>query len=67
MISIILNGQPRELEEDLDLKELIEHFTLPDKRIAIELNNNVIKRAEWASVKLKEGDKLEVVQYVVGG
>ena len=67
MISIILNGQPRELEEDLDLKELIEHFTLPDKRIAIELNNNVIKRAEWASVKLKEGDKLEVVHFVGGG
>lgn len=67
MITIILNGEPRKLAEELDLESLIEHFSLPHKRIAVELNNNVISRSEWGAVKVNDGDKLEVVHFVGGG
>lgn len=67
MITIIINGEPRELAEDLDLESLIEHLSLPHKLIAVELNNNVISRSEWAAVKVNDGDKLEVVHFVGGG
>lgn len=67
MITIILNGEQRKLAEELDLESLIEHFSLPDKRIAVELNNKVIRRGEWGTVKVNDGDKLEVVHFVGGG
>lgn len=67
MITIILNGERRELAKGLDLESLIEHFHLPKKRVAVELNNSVIKRAEWATVNVNDGDKLEVVHFVGGG
>jgi thiamine biosynthesis protein ThiS len=40
---------------------------LPRQRIAIELNNNVIRRSAWAETVVRDYDKIEVVHFVGGG
>ena len=67
MITIYLNGEAREIPAETDLVQLLEVFSLPSKRIAIELNNNVIRRSDWPATIIHEGDKLEVVHFVGGG
>ena len=67
MITITLNGEPRELDRETVLDELIDIFAMPKKRVAVELNQDVVRRNEWQNTLVKDGDKLEVVHLVGGG
>jgi thiamine biosynthesis protein ThiS len=67
VISVTLNGEKRQVPEEIDLENVIDLFSLPHQRVAIELNKTVIRRAEWPHTNLKEGDVLEVVHFVGGG
>ena len=64
---IHLNGEIREVPTDMDLDRLLELFSLPKQRIAIELNSTVIRRADWPKTPVRDGDKIEVVHFVGGG
>jgi sulfur carrier protein len=65
--SIQLNGEPYSIGRDARLVALIEKLNLRRGRIAIELNQSVIPKAEWASISLKPGDQVEIVNFVGGG
>jgi len=65
--SIRLNGEPYTIDGDARLLTLIEKLNLRRGRIAIELNQSVIPKAEWAGISLKPGDKVEIVNFVGGG
>ena len=67
MITIYLNGEARGIPAETDIVRLLELFSLPSKRIAIELNKDVIRRTDWPATIIREGDKLEVVHFVGGG
>ena len=67
MITIHLNGEARDIPAETDLVSLLEVFSLPSKRVAIELNKRVIRRSDWPSTQVCEGDNLEVVHFVGGG
>ena len=67
VITIYLNGEPREIPVDIDLVHLLEAFSLPSQRVAIELNKTVIRRADWPQTVVGEGDLVEVVHFVGGG
>lgn len=64
---IQVNGQPREAEDSLNLRDLIESLDLKPEQIAIELNQTVIRRIQWESTILREYDKVEIVHFVGGG
>jgi sulfur carrier protein len=66
-VSIELNGELYSIGSDTHLLALIEKLNLRRGRIAIELNQAVVPKAEWASVSLKPGDKVEIVNFVGGG
>lgn len=66
-IKILLNGETREAPAGIDLDHLLEFFSLPSQRVAIELNQNVIRRADWPRMVVGDGDKIEVVHFVGGG
>jgi sulfur carrier protein len=66
-IRIFLNGETREIPPQIKLEELLELFSLPKQRIAIELNNDVVRRSNWQDVSIHDGDKIEVVHFVGGG
>ncbi|MBV8359181.1 MAG: sulfur carrier protein ThiS [Deltaproteobacteria bacterium] len=65
--SIQLNGEPCSINGDTHLLALIEKLNLRRGRIAIELNQSVIPKAEWAGISLRPGDKVEIVNFVGGG
>jgi len=62
-----INGEGRELATGLSLQDLVQFLKLKPEQIAIELNQVVVRRAEWASTKLKEDDRVEIVHFVGGG
>ena len=66
-IQIFLNGERREISETIKIDELLEIFSLPSQRVAIELNNVVVRRTDWPTTDVNDGDKLEVVHFVGGG
>jgi thiamine biosynthesis protein ThiS len=66
-ISIILNGEPRQIAGGLALDELIDYFSLPRQRVAVEHNGQVVRRSDWALKIVSQHDRIEVVHFVGGG
>ena len=64
---LLLNGERREVADGVSLAQLIETLNLAPERIAIELNQTVVRRAEWAATELMESDRIEIVHFVGGG
>jgi thiamine biosynthesis protein ThiS len=64
---IIVNGEKRQIPENLNLVRLLEILELASARVAVELNQNVIRRAEWENVNVRENDRIEIVHFVGGG
>jgi thiamine biosynthesis protein ThiS len=65
--SVELNGETYSIGGDPRLLALVEKLNLRRGRIAIELNQSVIPKTEWASISLKPGDKVEIINFVGGG
>ena len=66
-LNLRINGEDREVVDNLSLKELVTQLDLTPERIAVELNQNVVRRADWPSTGLKENDQVEIVHFVGGG
>lgn len=69
-MKVIINGREQafpELQSDSSLYRLIELLQLKADRVAVERNGDIVPRATWTEVRLQDGDKLEVVQFVGGG
>ena len=67
MIALTINGQSRSFPSPLNVARLIEELELEGKRIALERNGEIVPRSQFASVKLTDGDALEIVVAVGGG
>jgi thiamine biosynthesis protein ThiS len=66
-LQIHVNGESKEVSEDTSLSDLITRLQLPVQRIAMELNKEVVRRSQWETTILKDGDQLEIVHFVGGG
>jgi thiamine biosynthesis protein ThiS len=66
-VQIQLNGKPRDIPEQTSVSDLIRLLNLAEERVAIELNRLVVRRAEWPTTILREGDRAEIVHFVGGG
>ena len=66
-MQVIVNGQPREVEPGITLSELVAKLMLAPERLAVELNREVVRRAEWERTQVNEGDRIEIVHFVGGG
>jgi sulfur carrier protein len=64
---ITLNGEIQELEGEVNLDRLLELFSLPSQRVAVELNREVVRRKDWENTIVKDADRIEVVHFVGGG
>jgi sulfur carrier protein len=67
VITLSINGQQRQFPASLRLSELITELDLAGKRVAIELNGEIVPRSQHAAVSIKQGDQLEIVVAVGGG
>jgi sulfur carrier protein len=64
---IILNGEPREIPDGSTAGQLLETLQLAGKRVAMELNLDILPRTEFDSQPLREGDRVEIVHAIGGG
>ena len=64
---IRLNGEPHELDAPLSVSALLERLEIDPRRVAVEHNFVVIKRANYDDTIVGEGDEVEVVNFVGGG
>lgn len=66
-MKIIVNGGPREVPQNLSAAELIEQLGLSGRRLALEVNLEIVPRSRFATHRLSEGDRVEIVQAIGGG
>ncbi len=66
-MKITVNGEIKELENEVNLSHLLKLFSLPSQRIAVELNREVVRKNDWDNIVIKDEDKIEIVHFVGGG
>ena len=64
---LFINGEEKNFADSLSLAQLIEQLGMKGDRVAVELNREIISRAQWPDTPLKDGDRLEIVHFVGGG
>ncbi len=64
---VLINGKPRELPRPLPMADLIAELGLGGKRLAVEINGEIVPRSRHADTQLRDGDRLEIVQAIGGG
>jgi thiamine biosynthesis protein ThiS len=65
--TIQLNGAPRAIRADQTVAELIGELALAEKRLAVEVNLDVVAKRDYGSTTLRDGDRVEIVSFVGGG
>jgi sulfur carrier protein len=66
-MKIVLNGESREVAATLSLAQLLEQSGYGARRVAVEVNREIIPRSLHAQHALAEGDRIEIVQAIGGG
>ena len=66
-MKIVLNGDPHEVAGPLTISDLLVHLNVDSRRVAVEHNLTVVKRAHYDSTRIQEGDQVEIVNFVGGG
>ena len=64
---ITLNGERFELDQPLSVTDLLARLDIDPRRVAIEHNLTIIRRQTFTDVMVKEGDRVEIVNFVGGG
>ena len=67
MAKIQLNGKKISILTNISVRDLIKKYKLKEKKIAIEVNGTILPKQQYAKKKLKNNDKIEIVQFIGGG
>ncbi|KAF0098730.1 MAG: sulfur carrier protein [bacterium] len=67
MITLRINGQPRQFPAPLSIAELMLALDLAGKRVAVEKNGEIVPRSQHGDARVVDGDQLEIVVAVGGG
>jgi thiamine biosynthesis protein ThiS len=66
-MDVILNGEPARIPAPLTVAGLLAHLEIDARRVAVELNEAVVKRALYGETPINAGDAVEIVNFVGGG
>ena len=66
-IKIKVNGEIKLIKENTNLSNLIRILKIPIKKVAIELNQEILDKKKLKMIRLKKNDKIEVVHFIGGG
>lgn len=64
---IRLNGEPHTLDGPLTIAELLSRLRIDARRVAVERNFMVVKKALYGEMTVEHGDEIEIVNFVGGG
>lgn len=65
--AVTINGQARRIASGATVSSLLRELDLPEDRVAVELNGEILKRPRWSATELADGARLEIVHFVGGG
>ena len=66
-MQITINGETRELADQVSIEDLLHTLAVPPGRVAVEVNEAVVPRDAYAVRRLAAGDRIEIVHFVGGG
>ena len=66
-IKIKVNGKFKTVLNNSKLSDLLKNLNIPLKKVAIELNQEIIDKKRTSNIKLNKGDKIEIVHFIGGG
>ena len=66
-IKIKLNGKEKQIPENFKIEKLINDLKIPIKKVAIELNQEILDKKKLHKIKLKNNDNIEIVHFIGGG
>ena len=66
-MKILLNGQEKRLEAPVTISALLQEMALADKRVAVEVNQEIVPRSRHGEYQLMDNDRVEIVRAIGGG
>lgn len=67
-MQLTVNGKPQQLEPGVTTAaDLLVHLSIPRERVAVVINENVVRRAQLSETNLNDGDVIEIITMVGGG
>ena len=66
-IKIKLNGKQKSIDENTTLFNIIKNSKIPLRKVAIELNQEIVDKKKIRHINLKQNDKIEIVHFIGGG
>ena len=66
-IKIKLNGKIKIIKENYKIQNFLKDLNVPLKKVAIELNQEILDKNKLSKIKLKKNDKIEIVHFIGGG
>ena len=66
-IKIKVNGKVKSISDNYSVSDLIKNLEIPLKKVAIELNHEIIDKKNISKINLKKNDKIEIVHFIGGG
>ena len=67
-MTLHINGETyHDLPDALSVAALLAHLGLPEKKIAVERNREIVSKSTFAQTTLTEGDRLEIIHFIGGG
>ncbi len=66
-IKIRINGKIKLVSKNMKLSDLVNNLKISIKKVAIELNRQIIDKKKIKKISLKENDKIEIVHFIGGG
>jgi len=66
-VKIKINGKNFVIKPKMTLKDVITKYKIPEKKVAIELNKEIINKQNFRKIRIKDLDKIEIVHFIGGG
>ena len=66
-VKIKINGKNFVIKPKMTLKDVITKYKIPEKKVAIELNKEIINKQNLGKIRIKNLDKIEIVHFIGGG
>jgi thiamine biosynthesis protein ThiS len=66
-MTLEINGESRNISPVANVRELLHQLGISESRVAVEVNRQIIRRADWEDTLLSNFDRVEIVQFVGGG
>jgi len=66
-MNIVVNGKEIDTKDNITIENLLKELKVEDKVMAVAVNMEIVKKDNWSSYEVKEGDKIELLHFVGGG